>query len=191
MPRMRSASVRDLLDVHLDADPLLSALVDLGSDAIAGSSADDWEALAEALRSDDHYPAAMAWIPVGIPFFSAVARSASMTLPRLHSSMNAASVGLLRAANAARGCSAATAMNVTPMKTRSASRSRTHVEALFRKRANPSTIHNQPWPAGTDRDAVLISIYCTYITTALGDKPPDARYGIGVCARSERDPWRA
>ena len=61
MPRMRSASVRDLLDVHQDIDPLLTALVDLGSDAIAQSTADDWEDLAEALRSDDHYPAAMAW----------------------------------------------------------------------------------------------------------------------------------
>ena len=38
-----------------------------------------------------------------------------MTLPRLHSSMNAASTGLVRAACAASGCSAATAQKVTPM----------------------------------------------------------------------------
>ena len=61
MPDTGHTSLRDLLDDHHDADPLLKALVDLGSEAIATSTADDWEALAEALRSDDHYPAAMAW----------------------------------------------------------------------------------------------------------------------------------
>ena len=50
-----------------------------------------------------------------MPFFSIVARSASITLPRLHSSMNAASAGLRFAACAASGCSAATAQKVTPM----------------------------------------------------------------------------
>ena len=53
--------------------------------------------------------------PVGIPSFSIVARSASITLPRLHSSMNAASFGLSRASRVASGCSAAIALNVTPM----------------------------------------------------------------------------
>ena len=53
--------------------------------------------------------------PVGMPFFSIVARSASITLPRLHSSMKAASLGLSRAARAASGCSAASATKVTPM----------------------------------------------------------------------------
>ena len=50
-----------------------------------------------------------------MPFFSIVARSASATLPCRHSSMNAESAGLLRAAWSASGCSAATAQNVTPM----------------------------------------------------------------------------
>ncbi len=53
--------------------------------------------------------------PVGIPFFSIVARSASITPPFLHSSMNAASFALPLAASAARGCSAATAAKVMPM----------------------------------------------------------------------------
>ena len=52
--------------------------------------------------------------PVGMPFFSCVATSASMTLPRRHSSMNAASAGLRSPAAMATGCSAATAMKVTP-----------------------------------------------------------------------------
>ena len=50
-----------------------------------------------------------------MPFFSIVAMSASMTEPRRHSSMNAASSGLAFAACAASGCSAATAQKVTPM----------------------------------------------------------------------------
>jgi hypothetical protein len=54
-------------------------------------------------------------MPVGMPFLSTVAMSASMTLPRLHSSMNAESPGLPRAARTASGCSAATATKVTPM----------------------------------------------------------------------------
>ena len=53
--------------------------------------------------------------PVGIPFFSIVARSASITLPCLHSSTNAASFASRFAAAAASGCSAATAQKVTPM----------------------------------------------------------------------------
>lgn len=53
--------------------------------------------------------------PVGIPFFSCVANSASVVPPVLHSSRKAASAGLLAAACNASGCSAATAQNVTPM----------------------------------------------------------------------------
>src|SRR3990172_9540102 len=44
-----------------------------------------------------------------------VARSASTTEPRLHSSTKAASFGLLFAAWVASGCSAATAQKVTPI----------------------------------------------------------------------------
>ncbi|MNJ75043.1 hypothetical protein D3C77_720720 [compost metagenome] len=47
--------------------------------------------------------------PVGMPFFSMVAMSASATEPALHSVMNAASAGLFSAARVASGCSAATA----------------------------------------------------------------------------------
>ena len=50
-----------------------------------------------------------------MPFFSIVAMSASMTLPRRHSSRNPASAGLVFAACSAKGCSAATAQKVTPM----------------------------------------------------------------------------
>ena len=50
-----------------------------------------------------------------MPFFSIVARSASITLPRWHSAMNAATFGFDLAACAASGCSGATAQNVTPM----------------------------------------------------------------------------
>ena len=50
-----------------------------------------------------------------MPFLSIVARSASITLPRRHSSTNAASAGFDFAAWSASGCSAATAQNVTPM----------------------------------------------------------------------------
>ena len=53
--------------------------------------------------------------PVGMPFLSIIARSASITLPRLHSATNAAILGSRFAACAASGCSAATAQNVTPM----------------------------------------------------------------------------
>ncbi|MNF02774.1 hypothetical protein D3C80_2019740 [compost metagenome] len=53
--------------------------------------------------------------PVGMPFFSMVAMSASMTEPCLHSSIKAASSGLFSAAWVASGCSAATAQKVTPM----------------------------------------------------------------------------
>src|SRR5450759_875648 len=53
--------------------------------------------------------------PVGMPFFSIVAMSASATPPFLHSSMNAARAGFDAAACAASGCSGATAQNVTPM----------------------------------------------------------------------------
>ena len=49
-----------------------------------------------------------------MPFFSCVAMSASIVLPRRHSSMNACKAAILRAAASAIGCSAATAMNVTP-----------------------------------------------------------------------------
>jgi hypothetical protein len=54
-------------------------------------------------------------MPVGMPFFSIVAMSASATPPRLHSSMKAASAGCRFAACVASGCSAATAQKVTPM----------------------------------------------------------------------------
>src|SRR5512139_905514 len=57
----------------------------------------------------------MTEMPVGMPFFSMVAISASATLPCLHSAMNAASAGLPCAARVASGCSAATAQKVTPM----------------------------------------------------------------------------
>ena len=51
-----------------------------------------------------------------MPFFSIVAMSASITLPRLHSSMKAAQLrGCRCAACVASGCSAATAQKVTPM----------------------------------------------------------------------------
>ncbi len=50
-----------------------------------------------------------------MPSFSMVARSASITLPRLHASTNAAIFGSRFAACAASGCSAATAQKVTPM----------------------------------------------------------------------------
>ena len=50
-----------------------------------------------------------------MPFFSIVARSASITPPFLHSSMKAASAGLPFAASVASGCSAATAAKVMPM----------------------------------------------------------------------------
>jgi hypothetical protein len=51
-----------------------------------------------------------------MPFFSSCARSASITAPRLHSSTKAASCGSFFAANAAIGCSAATAMKVAPIR---------------------------------------------------------------------------
>ena len=47
-----------------------------------------------------------------MPFFSCVAMSASIVLPRRHSSMNACSAGLRAPAASAIGCSAAIAMNV-------------------------------------------------------------------------------
>src|SRR6185436_20234879 len=50
-----------------------------------------------------------------MPFFSIVARSASITLLRLHSSTKAARGGLSLAARWASGCSAATATKVTPI----------------------------------------------------------------------------
>ncbi len=53
--------------------------------------------------------------PVATPFFSIVARSASAKLVRLHSSMKAAMSGRPSAKRVASGCSAAIAMNVTPM----------------------------------------------------------------------------
>ena len=49
-----------------------------------------------------------------MPFFSCGRESASMTLPRLHSSMNAASRGIAARRRRASGCSAAMAMKVTP-----------------------------------------------------------------------------
>jgi hypothetical protein len=52
--------------------------------------------------------------PVRRPSFSRVASSASVTPPRLHSSMKAASCGSLAAAAVAIGCSGATATKVTP-----------------------------------------------------------------------------
>ncbi len=54
-------------------------------------------------------------MPVGMPFFSICASSASTTVPRLHSSMNEASSGFVFAAKAAMGCSAATAQKVVPI----------------------------------------------------------------------------
>ena len=57
----RPASVRDLLGVHRDAEPLLRAVVELGPHAIATSTADDWEAVAVIVQLGDRYPAAMAW----------------------------------------------------------------------------------------------------------------------------------
>jgi DNA-binding SARP family transcriptional activator len=57
----RPASVRDLLAMHGDAEPLLRAVVELGPCAIATSTVDDWEAVAVVLRAGDRYPAAMAW----------------------------------------------------------------------------------------------------------------------------------
>ncbi len=50
-----------------------------------------------------------------MPCLSIVARSASITDPRLHSSTNAAIFGSFAAATAASGCSGATAQKVTPM----------------------------------------------------------------------------
>ena len=50
-----------------------------------------------------------------MPSFSRSASSASVVPPFLHSSMKAASFGLVRAACAASGCSGATAQKVTPM----------------------------------------------------------------------------
>ena len=61
MPSAGPTTVRGLLDVHHDAAPLLVALVDLGTNAIANCTVDDWEAVADILQSDDRYPAAMAW----------------------------------------------------------------------------------------------------------------------------------
>ena len=52
--------------------------------------------------------------PVGTPFFSFVASSASV-VPPLQASMKAATAGLLAAACVASGCSGATAQKVTPM----------------------------------------------------------------------------
>ena len=75
--------------------------------------------------------------PVGIPLFSMVAMSASMTLPCLHSSMNAASCGLLRAACVASGCSAATAQNVTPISVSA------RVVKTFSSRASPSSVYGK------------------------------------------------
>ena len=51
-----------------------------------------------------------------MPFFSCVAMSASIVLPRRHSSMKACSAGFFAPAASAIGCSAAIAMNVTPNK---------------------------------------------------------------------------
>ena len=50
-----------------------------------------------------------------MPFFSIVARSASMMLPRRHSSTKARTSASRAAASSASGCSAATATKVTPM----------------------------------------------------------------------------
>ena len=52
--------------------------------------------------------------PVGTPFFSCTARSASMTLPRLHSATNSPIAASAAATAVAIGCSAAMAMNVAP-----------------------------------------------------------------------------
>ena len=54
-------------------------------------------------------------MPSGMPFFSIVSSVASDASLRTHSSMKAAISGLFAAAFAASGCSAATAMYVTPM----------------------------------------------------------------------------
>ncbi len=51
-----------------------------------------------------------------MPFFSCVAMSASIVLPRRHSSMKACNAGFFAPAASAIGCSAAIAMNVTPNK---------------------------------------------------------------------------
>ncbi len=61
MPSAGPTTVRGLLDVHHDAAPLLTALVGLGTNAIAIATADDWEAVADMLLSGDRYPAALAW----------------------------------------------------------------------------------------------------------------------------------
>ena len=54
-------------------------------------------------------------MPVGMPFFSICASSASIAGPRLHSSTKAAIFGSFFAANTAIGCSAATAQKVVPI----------------------------------------------------------------------------
>ena len=73
-----------------------------------------------------------------MPFFSCVAMSASMVLPRRHSSMKACKAGFFAPAASASGCSAATAMKVTPNKVSA------RVVNTFRE---PSAAH-QPFASG-------------------------------------------
>jgi DNA-binding SARP family transcriptional activator len=61
MPDVQRPTVRALLDLHRDPEPLVSAVIELGPHAIATSTADDWERVAIVVRSGDRYPAAIAW----------------------------------------------------------------------------------------------------------------------------------
>ena len=61
MPDVQQPSVRALLDLHRDPEPLVHAVIELGPHAIATSTADDWERVAIVVRSGERYPAAIAW----------------------------------------------------------------------------------------------------------------------------------
>ena len=61
MPDVQQPTIRALLDLHRDPEPLVHAVIELGPHAIATSTADDWERVAIVVRSGDRYPAAIAW----------------------------------------------------------------------------------------------------------------------------------
>ena len=61
MPDVQRPTVRALLDLHREPEPLVHAVLELGPHAIATSTADDWERVATVVRSGDRYPAAIAW----------------------------------------------------------------------------------------------------------------------------------